>query len=465
MPRSARLLPLLPVALGAGLWFAPLPSGLSEQAWHLFALFAATIFAVVINALPILLASLSGLALSVVTGTLPPPVAYAGFGEGFVLLIVVAFLAGRAVVSSGLGLRIAHVLVALFGRSTLGLGYAMLATDVLIAPAFPSNTARSGVLYPIVYALAESNGSHPEGVTRRRLGAFLMLNSMAGIGLSSAFWLTAMAANTVGVALVGERGLEITFLSWLVASSVPCLVAMVVVPWLLYRLFPPELTRTPEAPARARQTLSEMGPMSRHEWITAVTFSAMVGGWALGGPLGVDPTAVAMLGLCALMLGGVFTLSDLRKSGAALETLLWFGALFTMSRALDQLGFMAYVGEHLGVAVQGLSWPVTYVVVLLMYVALHYVFVSQTAHLLALFPVMLGVATPVVPAPLMAFSLLFATNYFSVLTPQGSSANVLFAGSGYLTTGEMYRFGGLVTLVNLLIFLGVGTPWLMFVTG
>ena len=58
----------------------------------------------------------------------------------------------------------------------------------------------------------------------------------------------------------------------------------------------------------------------------------------------------------------------------------------------------------------------------------------------------------------------FATNFFSCITPQGSSANVLFAGSGYLTPGETYKLGGLVTAANTAVFLVVGSAWIPLVT-
>ena len=136
-----------------------------------------------------------------------------------------------------------------------------------------------------------------------------------------------------------------------------------------------------------------------------------------------------------------------------------------MSSQLNELGFMKAVGDQLTQDLQGLSWPVVYVVIIVLYVVLHYIFVSQTAQMLALLTVFLGVGMESgVPPVLMALMLLFATNFFAVITPQGSSANVLCAGSGYLTQGEMYRMGGLVTLTNLVIFLGIGTPWILLVT-
>lgn len=458
-----RILQLLSLLLALGIWFAPRPAALVAEAWQLFAIFAAAIFAVVSGATSILLASILALVAAVLTRTLEPAAAYAGFSEGFILLIVVAFLVGRGVVNSGLGARIGFLLVRSFGKSSLGLAYSMVATDAVIAPAFPSNTARSGVLFPIVYSLAESNGSHPWEESRRRLGAFLMMTSMAGLGLSSALWLTAMAANPVGVAIAAGQGVTISFGSWFLASCVPTMLCMLLVPLLLYRLFPPELRQTPEAPRQAAERLRELGPMSRAEWITLGTFLGMVLGWGFADAFGLDPTAVAFLGLAVLMLANIFTMADIKASGDALETLIWFAILYTLSSELDRLGFMQYVGDSLGGAVDGLSWPLTFGFLLVIYVLVHYLFVSQTAHLLALFGVFLGLSQPEVPVELMAMSLLLATNYFSVLTPQGSSCNVIFVGSGYLEGNEVYRLGAAVTLLCFIIYLVVGAPWIMIV--
>ncbi len=454
---------LASLCLGAGIALVPTPSGLTDQAWYLFAIFAATIFAVISGGATILLASLLALVVSVVSGTLEPDEAYSGFSQGFILLIVAAFLVGRGVVNSGLGARIGYLLVRSFGHSSLGLAYSMVVTDALIAPAFPSNTARSGVLYPIVYSLARNNGSYPWEESRLRIGAYLMLNSMAGIGLSSALWLTAMAANPVGVAIAAGRGLDIGFGDWFLASSVPTITAMIVLPWLLYKLFPPEIKATADAPGEAAAKLHALGAMSSSEWVTLGTFAGMVAGWGLSGPLGLDPTTIAFLGLASLMIAGVFTLDDIKSSGDALETLIWFAILYAISTELDRLGFMQYVGDLLGTHVDGFSWPVTYVSLLLIYTFLHYLFVSQTAHLLALFGIFVGISQPEVPLELMVMMLLLATNFFSVITPQASSANVIFMGSGYLTGAEVYRCGGVITVVFLTIFLVLGTPWILLV--
>ncbi len=453
------------LAVALGLWFAPVPAGLAPPAWRLFAIFAATIVSVVVGALPILTAALGGVGAAVLSRTLTPEQAYAGFANPTILLIVTAFLVARAVVKCGLGERLGHAVVSRFGHSTLGLAYSVFAVDALIAPAFPSNTARSGVLYPLVEGLTEATGARPGDPTRRRLGGFLMYTGMASLSLSSALWLTAMAANPLGAAMAKPYRVDMQFGPWLIASAVPTLAAMVLMPLVLYALMRPEVTRTPEAPASARKALAALGPLKRDEWVVTVTFLAMVVLWGMAGTLHLDATAVALLGLGVFLVSGVLTVDDVAKQGDVLVTFLWFAGLYSLSTQLNQLGFMSFLGQRLAMRLGGLPWLPAYVVLLTSYIALHYLFVSQTAHVLALFGVYLDVGVKLgVPAAPLAFQLLFASNFFSVITPQASSANLLFTGAGYLSQGELYRLGALFTVMCLVLYLLIGTPWLMWVT-
>ena len=445
-------------------WLVPVPEGLTAHAWQLFTLFAAAIAAVVSGALPILTASIIAAAVAVLARVMTPAAAWSGFANGTIVLIIVAFLVARAVVTSGLGARIGHLVVQYFGRSTLGLAYSLFLVDAVIAPAFPSNTARSGVLYSLAVSLAHTAGARPDDPSRIRLGGFLMFSGIASLTLSSALWLTAMAANPLGTEIARGYGLEIGFGKWLIASALPTLLAMALLPWLLYKLMAPEVTSTPEAPGAARAALAALGPLTRGEWIVLLTFLAMVALWASASATGVDATAVALLGLGVFLATGVLTSSDIAKEGDVLATYVWFALLFAMSTQLNELGFMAYVGQRLALAMHGWSWIAAGLVLVLAYVLLHFLFVSQTAHLLALFGVFMDVGVKVgVPAMPLALLLLFATNFFSAMTPQASSANLLFVGSGYLSQRDLYRLGAVTTVFNLLVYLVIGTPWFFLV--
>ena len=462
--RRMRIARLITLVVALGIWFLPPPGTLSVKAWHLFAIFAATILSVVIGAFPILTASLFAVAAAVLTGTLSAQDAYAGFANPTIVLIIVAFLVARAVVKTGLGQRLGHRAISLFGRSTLGLAYSIFAVDAVIAPAFPSNTARSGVLYPLTLSVAEAAGVSPEREDRKRLARFLMFSGMASLSLSSALWLTAMAGNPLGAEVASKYGLEIGFGSWLIASSVPTIACMVLLPLLYYKIMRPEVTAMPDAPIEARKALAALGPLTRDQKVVAWTFFGMVVLWGAAATLGIDPTAIAFLGLGILLAARVLTLGDIAKEGDVLATFIWFASLFTLSDQLNRLGFMEFVGERLALRLGGLAPVLVGIALIVVYVLLHYLFVSQTAHLLALFPVFLGVGTKLgVPAALLAYQLLFATNYFAALTPQASSANLLFVGSGYLTQSDLYRLGAVHTALCVVLYLVIGTPWLMLV--
>ena len=455
----------LPFVLAVGIWLTPVPAGLTPPAWHLFAVFASAIASVLIGSFPLLPSALLAVAAVVLTGTISPAKAFAGFANLSVLLVVIAFLVAIAVVKSGLGRRISLFMVSLFGKSSVGLAYSIVITDAIIAPGFPSNTARGGVLFPIVLSVASGSGSRPEESEGRKLGGYLMFCGMASLSVSSALWMTATSANPLGVQIVKGFGVEIGFGKWLVVAAVPALIALLLLPWLVARIFPPGIGQTPDAPVAARKELAALGPLKRDEWITAGIFAFMILGWVFGDSLQLNATSVAFAGLGMLLMSNVIGLKDIAEHGEALETFLWLAVLFALSGQLNELGFMGYVGQRLASYIVGLSWQMTYVILLALYVLIHYMFVSQTSQVLALLGVFLDVGIRGgVPAPLMAFALLFASSYFSVITPQGGSQNVIFVSSGYLTQPELYRLGLLVTLFFLAVFLIIGTPWILLVT-
>jgi DASS family divalent anion:Na+ symporter len=165
-----------------------------------------------------------------------------------------------------------------------------------------------------------------------------------------------------------------------------------------------------------------------------------------------------------LMLGNIFTLNNLKEEGGALEILIWFAILYTLSVYLGKFGFMAWLGEIIAGGVGGQSWQMVYLILVVAYVLIHYFFVSQTAHMLALFSIFLEVGMRFgVDGELMALMLLYATNFNAILTPQGSSANVIYVGSGYISPNEVYKIGGIITILNTFIFLTIGTMWILWV--
>ena len=159
------------LVVGVGLWLIPFPDGLSPEAWHIFAIFVATILGFILQPIPIGAMGVLGVTAAALTGTLPVSAAISGYGNSTIWLIICAFLLSRGFIKSGLGRRIAFLIIQKIGHSSLTLGYAITASDFIISPATPSSTARAGgIVFPIIKSLSSALGSEP-GETARRFGA------------------------------------------------------------------------------------------------------------------------------------------------------------------------------------------------------------------------------------------------------------------------------------------------------
>ncbi|MDF2549135.1 MAG: putative rane transport protein [Chlamydiales bacterium] len=455
---------LFSVAIGALIWFLPTPAGLPEQGQQLFAIFLATIIAIIGQALPMGAAALIGLTSSVLLQVTPIDTALACFGKDISWRVVLAFFIARGFIKTGLGARVAYIFVRLIGRKTLGLCYGLMSTELLLAPAIPSMTARSGaIIFPILKSLSESFGSFPHDGTNRKIGHFLTLALFQASAISSAMFMTAMAANPLIVGLALESGVSISWGTWALAAIVPGLISFITIPLIIYKLYPPELKETPNAKEFASEKLRLMGPISLKEWAMIGTFWMLLILWTAGESFGVHPTAAALLGLSILLLTSVLTWEDVRKEDGAWDTLIWFSVLICLATELNRSGFIFWISELATHAFSGLSWPIAFVMLSLLYFYSHYLFASSTAHVSSMFSVILVVAISLgTPPTLAALAFAFISNLFGGLTHYSSGTAPILFGSGYVDIKAWWKVGLVSSVANLAIWLGIGSIWWKF---
>ncbi len=461
--QGAKLIPLaITVAVALILWFIPPPEGVKPGAWHLFAIFAATILGVIIKPLPMGAVTLLGLVALVLTETVPLNRALTGFSNSTIWLIVIAFFISRGFIKTGVGTRIAYLFVAALGKRTLGLSYGLIATDLVLAPAIPSNTARAGgVVFPTLKSIAHAFGSDPDDdESAAKCGRFLTMSSFQGNVITSGMFLTAMAANPLAAKLAGEQGVKITWGGWAIAALVPGLISLLVMPLVVYWLWPPTLKRTENATGLARTKLKEMGPVKIHEWIMLGVFVLLLVLWIFGEKFKLDATSSAFVGLGVLLLTGVLSWEDILKERGAWDTLIWFAVLVMMATELNTQGLIPWFSKQASGWVQGFSWGKAFIILVLLYLYSHYLFASQTAHVSAMYAAFLAVAIAAgTPPMLAALVLAFFSNIFSSLTHYGTGPAPILFGSGYVPMGTWWKAGFLASVINVVIWLGLGSLW------
>jgi anion transporter len=330
----------LPLFVWLALFLTPVPAGLDANQWHYFAIFAAVISGLVFESMPPGAVGLIGLTAAAVLGYVEHEPAkslrwaLSGFSENTTWLIVGAFVFAIGYRKSGLGRRISLLLVRALGRRTIGLGYAVALTDLILAPATPSNTARSGgTVYPIVSNIPRIYGSEP-GPTAGKMGTYVLWVAFATTAVTSSMFLTALAPNAAALVIAKKTaGVEVDWGQWFIGFAPLGVLLLVIVPALAYVVCRPEIKHSPEIPAWASNELRAMGAMSRNEWIMIALVALAVLLWIFGsnpkisvpwlGANFIQATTVVFLVISLMLFTGVVDFGDIVAEKNAWDVLLF----------------------------------------------------------------------------------------------------------------------------------------------
>jgi divalent anion:Na+ symporter, DASS family len=451
---------LAPLGVATLIWVCP-HAGFGPRAWGLLCLYAAVVCALVTRPMAagsvMVIASTAGTLL----GLFSLQDALSGYANVTVWLIVAAFLFSRAFVKTRLGERIAYNIVERIGSSPLRLGYSIVLADLVMAPMTPSNTARAGgILFPITLNVARAFGSEP-GPTATLMGAYLMKTLYQGDLVVSAMFLTATAPNPLIAEFARQGGnTALSWTTWALAASVPGVVALAVVPYVVYRLCPPDLRDTQHARALAAERLGQMGPLTRDERVMLIVFVTVLLLWLSGERTGISATTVAYVGLSFLLLTQVLDWQDLLDEKGAWDALIWFGGLVMLAGQFEKAGFAKAFAHAAAGFVQGWPWWWALAALVVVYLYAHYAFASLVAHVTAMFPAFFAVAIGLGAPPLvaaLAFGVFSSLN--AAMTHYGTGPAPIVFGAGYLSQARWWRIGFILSVVHLAIWLPIGFLW------
>ena len=441
--------------------FIPVPQGITPQSWRLLAIFTATIIGSILRPIPGGAVVLIGVATVALTGALPVEQALRGYADPIVWLVLAAFFISRGMVKTGLGRRIALLFVRGMGRRSLGLGYALISTDMVLASVIPSNGARSGgIIFPIAKSISEAYDSHP-GPTATRLGAFLMPLLYQADVIICAMFLTGQASNLLIARFAREAtGIELTYTRWLLGAIVPGLVSLVVVPLLLYKINPPEIKHTPKASEFAAEELKRMGRLRLPEALMMVVFLLVAALWMTTGWHGLNYAVVALVGICVLLLTGVLDWEDVVSERGAWDVFIWYGGLVRMAEALGETGLTKMFAAASANVTAGWLWWAALGLLLLIYFYAHYGFASITAHATAMYtPFLIVTIAAGAPPALAVLALAYFSNLNASLTHYGTTPAPIWFGARYVKQRTWWLLGLIVSIPNILIWVVFGFLW------
>jgi len=472
---------IAPLVVWLVLYLIPVPAGLNSDQWHYFALFAAVITGLILESMPVGAIGLIGLTIAGVVGYVEHDPAKSlrwmlgGFSESTVWLIVGAFVFSIGYRKSGLGRRIALLLVRALGRRTIGLGYAVAFSDLLLAPATPSNTARSGgTIYPIVNNIPRIYGSEP-GPTAGKIGTYVMWTAFATTAVTSSLFLTALAPNAAALVIAKKIvNVDVGWSQWFFGFAPLGILLLLLVPLLSYLVCRPEVKQSPEIVKWSAGELAAMGPPSRSEWIMIALVVLAMFLWICGsnptislpwlGSNFINPTMVVFVVISLMLVTGVIDFADIVAEKAAWEVFFYFTSLLTLSAGLNEIGFIKWVAEGYAKPLAGLSPTLGLILLVTFFFWVHYFFSSITSHTAAILPVVLAVGSSIPGMPMQTLTLLciYSLGLMGVISPYATGPAPMYYGSGYIGKSDFWKFGlifGLIYFAGLLV---IVLPWLRF---
>jgi L-tartrate/succinate antiporter len=460
---------LPPLICGAALLLVPVPAGLAANAWHYFALFVAVVVALITEPVPGAVAGFIGVSIAaalMLVGKTPAEStrwALSGFSNDTVWLIFAANMFALGYESTGLGRRIALLFVRTLGGQTLGLGYALALTDLVLAPVMPSVTARSGgTLFPIVNSIPPLYGSYPNEHPRK-MGSYLMWTAFATSCVTSSMFLTAFAPNLLAIDIARRVAhVEISWGLWLRGFLPIGIILFAATPLLAYWLAPPEVKSGREVADWAGQELAKMGAVSRREVTMVLLALAALGGW-IGAAPWLSPVTVAMAVISLMLLAGVITWREIVGKKEAWGMLVWFATLVALADGLNSVGFLTWFAQHAASLVGGIGLVAMLAASVGLFFLVHYLFASVTAQTTALLPVFLlaVISVPGVPALPAALLLCYSLGLMGVISPYASGPAPIYYGAGYIPTRDFWKMGAIMGAIYLVVLLGAGIPYVL----
>jgi L-tartrate/succinate antiporter len=359
------------------------------------------------------------------------------------------------------------MLVKAMGRKTLLLGYAVMLSDALIAPFTSSNTARSGgIIFPIVRNLPALYNSKPNDPSSRKIGGYVMWVAFATTGVTSSLFLTALAPNLLAIEIIKKTAkIDISWIDWFLAAAPFGIVLLLLLPLLIYWIYPPEIKQGEEVPKWAAIQLKEMGPVSRNEILLALVVFAAILFWIFGAAF-INATTVALVAVTLMMILQIVKWDDIAGNKTAWNTVVLLAFLVSLAEGLSRTGFITWVDSSLASHMQGFSPIVTMYVLVAIYFFCHYMFASTTPHTTAMMPVMLAVGMSVPGMPIKVFALLLAMTHgiMGVITPYATGPAPIYYGAGYISGKDFWRLGFIFGVIFIVGLLGISAP-IMLATG
>lgn len=436
--------------------------GLDAMSKHALIIFLSAIVFWIFRPLPEYLSAIIAGAALIICAKAPAGLVLSGFSSAVWWMVLFAMILGVTINHTGLGKRLAYTLVKKFGRGNLKMMYVTTMANNILAPFTPSNTARGALTCGVVESLCDSLGYKPG---ENKGDHTLMMGNMFINTTNTFMFLTAMGGNMLCVKIISEMtGRTVTWMDWFIAGFFPGIPLLLLVPYIVYKLFPMAPMPVEDCTAMACKQLDEMGPMSRAEKHTAIIMGITLLLWATQSLHGLSATKTSFV-LAALLLPKIGAV-NYEEIGPKVPwpALIWLGFAMGMANLINKFGGFKWLVETLlaGNSVMAhLSFGSFLAILIPTIIFMHFMFAGMNAMILIVLPITITLAQKFGFDPyVVGLISSMALSVGAFFMPFNSAPNLIFYGTGRYTVIQQLKGAvPLAILASLVLILALHLWW------
>lgn len=426
------------------------PQGLSEAGWRSLIVFGVCLTLWVNQLLPLSVTSLLGMAMLPMVGAMPAANVYGMFGNKAVFFILGAFILAAGIMKSGLSEHLALSVFNRFGDSPRKLLLSMLLLPAIMSCFMPEH-AVAAVLLPIVWSIVHGLGLKPGN--RYAMAIFMAMAWGAIIG--GVMTLLGGARGPLALAIVEETtGQTFSFVDWTLSAAPVVLGVLVITAIVLLRFAPHDVINMQGARHRIDERRLQIGLMDVRAKAMAVLMLVTVLAWIFMGET-VGLAAIALIAVVAMFALRIVGWKEI-QSDIDWGVVLMYGGAIAVAKSLEKTGAAEWVATGF--------WPDGITgVALLALVALITMLLTESISNAATVAILLPIGIPLgalagIDPVTMALTIGIVSG-FAFMLPMGTPANAMIFGTGYVHLSHMIRFGSLLLLSALALFVLTVALW------
>ena len=439
---------VLSIIVPIALWFAPLP--LERPAQKAIAITSFMIIAWITHALDHAVTGLIGCYLFWALGVVKVEIAFGGFSSSTPWFLFGAVLFGTMATKSGLGRRLAYLVLRAVGSTYSRLLLGLIIADFLLTFPVPSGIARVVIMAAVAIGLIEAAGVDRGSNLGR--GMFIILTYTANIFDKM---IIAGAAAITAQGLIAQTGhVEVLWSRWLLAF-LPITALTILVAWRLTLWFyPSEREELAKHSDVLRKELRTMGAWSKLEKKTAILMGIAISLWMTDRLHHISPAIVALgIALLATLPGiRVLEVEDLKKVNYLpvffVAAAVSMSQVLTATKALDVLtkimfGWMEPLLTNIYSSTFVLYWTAF----------VYHIFLGDEVSMLSSsIPPLMNYATSHGLSPLV-IGMIWTFGSGAKIFIYQSAVLVVGYSYGYFNSRDMFRMGAVLSVVEFIFLL------------